>query len=145
MGFAFSQVDIELITKTLNAEVQSQGNNWTWHLKNNETRQSLVINIYHGIKLGHESEGAMVSVHTLHGYFELHDCIGFLVFEPDEVIFVQASGNYVSSLIVGRQCNCSMYANISRDILKSDFNNLDPAVLLSAMQLSLTESILPDL
>ena len=144
MGYSFSQVDIELITKVLGVEVQAIGNNWSWHLKNTETRQSLVINIYHGIKLNKESEGAMVSVQTLHGYFELHDCIGFLVFEPDEIIFVQASGDYVSSLIVGRQCNCSMYANISRDILKSDFNNLDAAVLLSAMQLSLTESILPE-
>lgn len=144
MGFAFSENDIKQITKVLGADVNSQGNNWSWHLKNSETRQSLVINVYNGIKIGIESEGALVSVQTLHGYFELHDCIGFLVFEPDEIIFVQASGGTVSSLIVSGQCNCSMYTNISRDILKSDFNNLDPAVLLSAMQLSLTESILPE-
>jgi hypothetical protein len=37
-----------------------------------------------------------------------------------------------------------MYANISRDVLGADFAELDPAVLLSAMQLSLTESILPE-
>jgi hypothetical protein len=67
-----------------------------------------------------------------------------MIFEPDEVIFIQATSDKVSSLIIGKNCSCSMYANISRDVLGADFAELDPAVLLSAMQLSLTESILPE-
>jgi len=81
-------------------------------------------------------------VQTHHGYYELHDISGYLVFEPDEIIFVQAEKNTVSSIIIGKLCTCSMYSNIRREILKADFSTLDNAVLLSAMQLSLAESIL---
>jgi hypothetical protein len=101
------------------------------------------LTIYNNVELGKNKKGTLLSVQTHHGYYELHDCQSFLVFEPDEVIFINANDTFVSSLIIGGRCTCSMYTNISRDILNSDFSKLDPAVLLSAMQLSLTESILP--
>ncbi len=144
MEFRFKKEDIELVSKVFGGQLQEHENSWTWQLNNAEAMQSLFISVYNDIQLGKEVKGAMVSVQTLHGYFELHNCIGYVIFEPDEVIFVQSAGETVSCMIVGRQCTCSMFTNIRKEILKSDFNTLDPAVLLSAMQLSLTESILPD-
>jgi hypothetical protein len=58
------------------------------------------------------------------------------------VIFLQNTESKVSSLIIGKNSSCSLFSNISRDILGADFSELDPAVLLSAMQLSLTEGSL---
>jgi hypothetical protein len=144
MEFIFKKEDIEQISRVLNAQSREHENNWTWQLNYPEEKQSLVMTVYNEIQLGKEIKGSMVSVQTLHGYFELHNCIGFVTFEPDEVIFVQSSGETVSCMIVGKQCTCSLFTNIRKEILKSDFNTLDTAVLLSAMQLSLTESLLTD-
>jgi hypothetical protein len=142
MGFSFTNEDIEQISTILSKSPKEFEKSWSWRFDNPETKQSLVITIYNNVKLGKESEGSLISVQSQHGYFELHDCRGYLVFEPDEIIFVQSTDDKVSSLIVGKQATCSMFTNISRDILNADFTTLDPTVLLSAMQLSLTETIL---
>ena len=142
MGYSFSKEDIAKISEVFGSKSKEFGNSWSWRIDNKSTNQSLVITIYNNINLSRESEGSMISVQTQHGYFEMHDCKGYVVFEPDEIIFVQANTTNVSSLIVGKHSTCSMYNNISRDVLTSDFTTLDPTVLLSAMQLSLTETIL---
>jgi hypothetical protein len=64
-----------------------------------------------------------------------------MIFEPEEVIFINQKDDLLSSLIIGKNCTCSLFSNINRHILNADFNTLDPSVLLAAMQLSLTESI----
>jgi hypothetical protein len=145
MEYIFTQDDIKQISGILGEPAQSYKNNWVWMLSNSATKESIVVSLYNNIQLGKNSSGSMLSVQTLHGYFEIHDCSGYLIFEPDEVIFVQASDLHVSCMIIGKQCTCSMYSNIKREILNADFTTLDPAVLLSAMQLSLTEGILMDL
>lgn len=144
MEYIFKEQDIQEICKVLNAKCHEHEGSWTLQLVNNETKQSLVVSIYNKVKLGKTKSGSLISVQTLHGYFEIHDLIGYLIFEPDEVIFVQSDNTSVSCMIIGKQCTCSLFTNINKEILKSDFNTLDPAVLMSAMQLSLTESILPE-
>jgi hypothetical protein len=114
-----------------------------WHQENKASGQSQVLTLYTNTKLGKNADGPLVSVQTQHGYFELHDCDAFIVFEPDEIIFVHTVGEFVSCLIIGRECTCSLFSNIRRENLNADFSTLDPAVLLSAMQLSLVESVLP--
>ncbi len=143
MSYRFTEEEIKTISGVLEAESKKFDGGWSWMLHNTESGQSLVISIYNDVNLGNNASGALISVQTQHGYFELHDVSAFLVFEPDEVIFVQADDKRVSSLIIGKLCTCSMYTNINRDILSADFASLDPAVLLSAMQLSLTEVVLP--
>lgn len=142
MAFSFTDDDIKTITKVLQTKPERLENAWSWHMENKHTRQSLVFTIYADVDLGKGRNGALISAQTHHGYYELHECHGYMVFEPDEIIFVNASKDRVSSLIIGKQCTCSMYSNISRDILSADFAALDPSVLLSAMQLSITEEIL---
>ncbi|ROL62402.1 hypothetical protein D9V86_00865 [Bacteroidetes/Chlorobi group bacterium ChocPot_Mid] len=142
MNFNFQEKDIQSICKILNAKCQEHNGSWTLQLTDSDTKQSLVVSIYNNIQLGKNKSGSLISVQTLHGYFEIHDLIGYLIFEPDEVIFVQSSIEAVSCMIIGKKCTCSLFTNINKEILKSDFNTLDPAVLMSAMQLSLTESIL---
>jgi len=144
MEYKFKEEDIKTISKVLNASCSVHEKSWTLQLSNPEAKQSLVLSIYNEVQLGHKFIGSLISVQTLHGYFELHDCIGYVTFEPDEIIFVQSSGENVSCMIIGKQCTCSLFTNIRKEILKTDFNSLDPAVLLSAMQLSLTESILSE-
>ena len=141
----FKDDDIKKITDTLGVDHKDTGNAWSWKLANEETGQQLVVTITNDVNLGKDRQGSLISVQTHHGYYELHDCLGYIVFDPDEIIFVNAKDDLISCMIIGRQCTCSMYSNISRDILSADFGSLDPAVLLSAMQLSLAEDKLPEI
>lgn len=143
MAFLFTDEDIKRIAETLGGEPQTTGDETSIWLTNPVSRQSLTVNLHNNVQLGKERTGALVVAQTQHGYFELHDCTGFMVFEPDEVIFIGSEGEYISSIVVGGQCTCSMFVNIRREILSTDFTRLDPRVLMSAMQLSLTEDILP--
>lgn len=143
MEFEFSREDITKIGEILNRESETSGDSHTYTLNNQATKQSLTLSIHNNVELGTDVTGALVVAQTQHGYFELHSCNGFMVFEPDEVIFISSQGPFISSMVVGRECTCSMFVNIRKEILSSDFGKLDPRVLMAAMQLSLTEEIIP--
>lgn len=142
MEFTFTSADIEKISAIIGSTPTADDNSWMWRLANPQTRQAQTVTIHNNVTFGRNGTGSLVVVQTIHGYFELHACSGFVVFEPDEVIFVSMKGDYLSSMVVGRQCTCSMFAPIHREILTMDFTELDPAILMSAMQLSLAEAAL---
>jgi hypothetical protein len=142
MGFTFNIEDIDKISKILECSHEEFPDAWSWNLKNQDTKQAVIFTIYNRVKTGREKESNLISVQTLHGYFELHSCTGYILFEPDEVIFINSEPERVTCLIIGKQATCSLYSNIDREILNSDFSSLDSPVLMSAMQLSLVEEIL---
>ncbi|MBX3044341.1 MAG: hypothetical protein KIT33_14345 [Candidatus Kapabacteria bacterium] len=141
MKFKINSDIIKKIDDTLGAEHQTFEGAVTWTLKSPDNFKPLVFTIYQDVHLG-DIEGAMVSVQTRHGYYELHDISAMMFFEPDEVIFIQNDTDKLSCLIIGSECTCSLYSNISKELLRQDFAELHPAVILSAMQLSITESVL---
>lgn len=140
--FSFTVSDIEKISSVLGEPYGNAGNVWTWKLANRHTRQAQVVALHNKVVFGPGETGSLAVVQTIHGYFELHRCSGYVLFEPDEVIFVSAFGDFLSGMVVGRQCVCSMFAPIRRETLLTDLTELDPAILMSAMQLSLAESAL---
>lgn len=142
MSYEFRKEEIEKINNILGITAQAYDSSWSWNLHNKETHQSVVFTIYNKVNIGLDKQGALVSVQTQHGYFELHDCNGFMVFEPDEIIFVHSTPDTVSCLTIGKQATCSLYSNIQRNILKTDPTTLDAPILLSAMQLSIAEEVL---
>jgi hypothetical protein len=148
MEFGLNKSDIVEIEKVLGVKIEilvdgdGDFKGCSWMMSNKNTEQSLLCKIYNSAELSDEKTGVLVSVQTKYGYFELHDCTKFMIFAPDEIIFLATNDTQVSSIIIGKQVTCSMYSNVSKDILGADFSKLDPAVLLSAMQLSLAESVL---
>lgn len=142
MAFSFNETDINVISKILCEQPENYDNSWVWNLKQDEHDKPMIVSLYNSVPLGEEAEGSLVSVQTRHGYYELHDLTNFLIFEPDELIFIAAQEITISCLIVGKGNTCSLYANIKKELLNQDFSNLDPAVLLSAMQLSIVENML---
>jgi len=142
MSFSFQALDIKNIAKIFASKPIESDNHWTWSMVNAESRQAQVVVIHNNINFCDDHIGSLVVVQTKHGYFELHDCSGYVIFEPDEVIFVSESNDKISGMVIGSGCTCSMFSPIRREILTADFSELDPAILMSAMQLSLTESIL---
>jgi hypothetical protein len=145
--FAFSDEDIRRIARIVDVEPQRREDDgeYLFMLFNPQSRQSLSLNLSNNVALGDDAVGALVIAQTQHGYFELHDCTAFLIFEPDELIFVSAGATHVSGLVVGKQCTCSMFTNVRRSNLSADFAEIDPRLLMSAMQLSVTELELPTL
>ncbi len=140
MAFSFIEQDIDTISSILGQKPESFENSWTWNLRNDASDKPMIINLYNSINFDGDKEGSIVSVQTRHGYYELHNLTGYLVFEPDEIIFICSKKKTLSCLIVGKGNTCSFYSNIQKKMLHRDPTELDPAVLLAAMQLSLIEN-----
>jgi hypothetical protein len=138
----FTSEDIESINNILNSKAHEFENTWTWKLFNQAANQSIVFTIYNCVPMPDEKLNIIISVQTNHGYFELHHCTHYLLFEPDEVIFIEANESKISSLVIGKECSCSMYSNINRELLRVDITELPAPLLLSVMQMSLAESFL---
>jgi hypothetical protein len=115
---------------------------WLWNIRHAESGRLLACTVTTGADLGAGEPGTMVSAHTQQGYLELHGVTHCLVIEPDEVMFVAQTATALSSLIVGKTCTCSVYANVRPSILRHPITELDPAVLMAAMQMALAESVL---
>ncbi len=142
MAFSFTTADIETIRQTLQAELRDDGSSWQFRVGTQLSGAPLVLNVHNNVALDDQTTGSLVTAQTQHGYFELHDCSGFVSIEPDEIIFVGGSGEFLSSLVIGSQRTCSLFANIRRSIINADFAKLDATMLMAAMQLSLAEQIM---
>jgi len=142
MGFEFSDKDVEIISQILMKKPDKFDNSWTWNLADPDGIRPLIVSIYNSVDLDSSSKGSLISVQSRHGYYELHDCRYILPFEPDEVIFLAKNDKKLSCLVIGRHSTCSLFSNIDRTLLNRDFSELDSAVLLSAMQLSITDSLI---
>jgi|YNPMSStandDraft_2_1061718.scaffolds.fasta_scaffold15687_2 hypothetical protein len=140
MAFSFIEQDIEIISNILGQKPEVFENSWTWNLQNDITDKPMIINLYNSINFDGDKEGSIISVQTRHGYYELHNITNYIVFEPDEIIFICSKKKTLSCLIVGKGNTCSFFANIQKKMLRRDPTELDPAVLLAVMQLSLIEN-----
>ena len=88
-----------------------------------------------------QDSNVVISAQTSYGYFELHNVEQMIPIEPDEVIFASDAGDRISGLVVSRSGACSLFANVDRSLLSADLATLEPALLLAAMQLGLTEVV----
>jgi hypothetical protein len=85
----------------------------------------------------------LISVYTNNCHLQLHSCSHFLVSDMlEEILFVSAGKDYISSIIISKQGDCSLYSNVKKEILSSDFANLNSEKLISAVALSITEDII---
>ena len=139
-----SPQDIAAITDVLGTPVESADRAHFWNLRDASTNRVLALTISTVPVEGGEGM-VVVSAQTHQGYVELHDITGYLCIEPDEVMFVAKQGDRFSSLVVGRTCTCSQFGNVQASLIKGDFAELDPALLMAAMQSSLAESLLETL
>ncbi len=140
MAFIFSDTDIASIARTLNATIAEQSGSWLLRI-GKDGASPIALSIHNDVGLDEHERGSLITAQTQHGYFEIHDCNAFVLVEPDEVLFVAHAGDKLSSLVVGAQSTCSLFANIRKSIINADFAKLDSSILMAAMQLSLTEHV----
>lgn len=83
----------------------------------------------------------LVSVYTSNSHLQLQNSNYFIFsYILEEVIFIAENKNTVSGLIISLQGDCSLYSNVDKKLLKSDFKSLNSEKLISAVALSLIES-----
>ncbi|HWQ81840.1 MAG TPA: hypothetical protein VN514_06195 [Ignavibacteria bacterium] len=84
----------------------------------------------------------LISVYSENSHLQLQSCKAFIISQMlEEVIFYSDCGEKISGLIISKQGDCSLYANVDKKTLKTDFMNLNSEKLLSAVALSVIESL----
>ncbi|MGB5105098.1 MAG: hypothetical protein WBP29_10130 [Candidatus Zixiibacteriota bacterium] len=138
----FSKEDIQKIQITLGA-TESVWENDHFRLKvvQTEEKRALVLEVYPDTELGKE-RGALIVVYTGGAHLQLHNCSGFVASEElGEVTFVAETRDRISGLVVEREAACSLYSDINRDLISSDFSRFGVEVMLSGVALSLAEDL----
>ena len=141
----FSETDIDKISSCLQP-IERSFETYHFRLKlvSDQDRRVLVMELYPETRLG-RNLGSMVVVYTGGGHLQLHNCTGFVSSEElGEVTFVGESSGRLSGLVVEREAACSLYANVTRDLISGDFTKLGVEVMLSGVALSLTEGLLKE-
>lgn len=129
----FSKEDAKKVGKILKTKPQKIKGIYRFKIK------KTILEIHPKIKLG-EKFGTLVSVFTPYSHLQLHFCTGYIVSDLlGEATFIGEYNGKVSGLIVDVNGGCSLYANIDKKILSSDFTKLEPEVMIPGIALSLGE------
>ncbi len=141
----FNKEDIEKIRATIGAgETSWEADHYRLKVVQTEEKRSLVLEIYPDVDLG-KNRGTLVVVYTGAAHLQLHNCSGYVVSEElGEVTFVAETANRLSGLVVEREAACSLYSQINRELISSDFSKLGVEAMLSGVALSLAEEIFDD-
>lgn len=141
---AFTEKDIKKIATIIGAdETTWEKDHFRLQVTNRPERRRLVLEIFPDAQLGAPRKGAMVVVYTGTAHLQLHNCTGYVASEElGEVTFVGEDSGRLSGLVVEQRAACSLYANVNRKVISSDFTKLGVEVMLSGVALSLAEEVL---
>ncbi len=139
----FNKEQVENIGRAVGAEkVEWDTDHYRMKITSQESRRLLILEIYPNTPLGRKT-GAMIVVYAGGAHLQLHSCSGFVISEDlGEVTFVAENENKISGIVVESDAACSLYSNINRELISSDFTKFGVEVMLSGVALSLAEDIL---
>jgi len=142
----FTKDDIDRIGSCLKAvSITDMTDHHRLKIFNPQEKRGLNLEIYPETSLGRKKKGAMVVVYTTTSHLQLHNLSGFVISEElGEVTFVGESGGRIAGLVVEREAGCSLYANVNRELISSDFSKFGVEVMLSGVALSLAEDLLEE-
>ncbi len=110
---------------------------YSFTITNSKLKNNIALDIF----LDTEGDN-LVSVYSENSHLQLQSCKNFIVSQMlEEIIFYSENENTVSGLIISKQGDCSLYSNVNKKTISSDFLNLNSEKLLSAVALSVIESI----
>lgn len=111
-------------------------NSVSFNLSNKQKKTEISVEI-----TTESEENALVSVYTENAHLQLQNAGYFLISEMlSEAIFISETQDKISGLIISSQGDCSLYSNVSKNILKGDFSDLSSEKLIAAVALSFAES-----
>lgn len=132
-----SQDDLKKIEDLFSESFKKTENSFTINISNERINSQIYVEI-----LPEENSLCLVSVYTNNTHLQLQSCTNMVISEMlEEVIFISETKESISGLIISKQGDCSLYSNVDKKILKSDFSGLNSEKLLAAMALSIAETI----
>jgi hypothetical protein len=111
-------------------------NSYSFSIANSKLKNSIALEIFL------DSEGDnLISLYSENSHLQLQSCRHFIISQMlEEIIFYSETESKISGLIISKQGDCSLYSNVDKKTLSSDFLNLNSEKLLSAVALSVIES-----
>ncbi len=126
--------DLKQLAELFGTEVKTNGGVSSLILINRIKSTKISVDI---IK---DKTSVLISVYTENAHLQLQNCDYFIISEMlTEAIFVSETETTVSGLIISKAGDCSLYSNVSKELLKADYSQLESEKLISAIALSLTE------
>lgn len=132
-----NEKNLEELEKLFDIKLVKNENSYSFRITNSKLNNSIALDIYLD-----ENCDNLISLYSENSHLQLQSCKYFIISQMlEEVIFYSDSGNKISGLIISRQGDCSLYSNVDKLTLSSDFMSLNSEKLLSAVALSVIESI----
>jgi len=129
--------DFAKIENLFSEKFQKTENSYLINIKNERINSNICVEIF-----PEDNDRYLISVYTNNTHLQLQSCTGVIVSEMlEEMIFISEAESTVSGLIVSKQGDCALYANVDKKILRSDFSELNSEKLLSAIALSISDTI----
>ncbi|MEP7145999.1 MAG: hypothetical protein ABI792_03205 [bacterium] len=129
--------DFEKIENLFSEKFLKTENSYVINIKNEKINSNICVEIF-----PEENGFYLISVYTNNTHLQLQSCVSLIVSEMlEEMIFISEAESTVSGLIVSKQGDCALYANVDKKILRSDFSELNSEKLLSAIALSISDTV----
>jgi hypothetical protein len=134
--YNFDEKSFNDFENLFNVKPVKSGNSVSFNLSNKQKKTEISIEI-----ITESEDNALVSVYTENAHLQLQNVKYFLISGMlSEAIFISETEDKISGLIISSQGDCSLYSNVSKNILKGDFADLSSEKLIAAVALSLAES-----
>ncbi|MEM6336514.1 MAG: hypothetical protein AAF752_08100 [Bacteroidota bacterium] len=147
--FTFDQPALDRIAAVLGVPAKMSGALARFHLNDEETGRRITLEIHTALPMPdgiQEKPANLVSVASATSFLQLQSCTGYIASEElGEVIFFAKTAGVTNGLVVERQAGASLYANVDDRMLKADFTQLAPELMMSTVALSMTESLFNDM
>jgi len=132
-----TEEDITKIEKLFSEEFKKSDSSYSILIRSEKVNSNISVDL-----IQDENSGFLVSLYTNNTHLQLQSCSSIVVSEMlEEVIFISETEEMISGLIVSKQGDCALYSNVDKKVLRTDFSELNSEKLLSAIALSITESI----
>ena len=121
------------IEKLFDVKLSRSENVCSFSVLNSRLKNSIALDIY--------LDDNLISVYSENTHLQLQNCREFVISSIlEEVIFYSENSDKISGLIISKSGDCSLYAEVDRNTIKSDFTDLNSEKLLSAVALSVIDS-----
>jgi hypothetical protein len=129
--------NLEVLEKLFDVKLVKNENSLSFNIVNSKLKNSIALEIF----LDEDGDN-LVSLYSENTHLQLQSCRYFIISQMlEEIIFYTENDTQISGLIISKQGDCSLYSNVAKKTLSSDFLNLYSEKLLSAVALSVIESI----
>lgn len=128
-----NEQNLKYLENLFNVKFNSNGTVYSFIVRNPRLKNSVALDIF--------MDDNLISVYSENTHLQLQNCNEFIISAMlEEVIFYSENNDKISGLIISKSGDCSLYANVDKNTLKSDFTDLNSEKLLSAVALSVIDA-----